>query len=97
MQDRLSTVGFVGMFERFAAREDAWNAAGQIVEQASVEFPLAVLGDFVIAPLNGPPSRDFQTWSLWCPPTWRASPLCTSRPTLRRAARSHAWYQSVRW
>ena len=64
MQDRLSTVCFVRMFEPFATREDAWNAAGQIVEQASVEFPLAVIGDFVIPPLNGPPSRDFQTLHL---------------------------------
>jgi hypothetical protein len=64
MRDGLGTVGFVRMLGPFATREDAWNAARAIVEQARVEPQLAVIGDFVIPPLNGPPSRDFQTLHL---------------------------------
>jgi hypothetical protein len=37
MQDGLGTVGFVRMLGPFATREDAWNAARAIVEQARVE------------------------------------------------------------
>jgi hypothetical protein len=64
MEDPLRNVGFVRMRGPFFAREDAWNAARAVLEQASVGPRLAVIGDFVIPPLNGPPSREFQTLHL---------------------------------
>lgn len=60
MEDQLSSVGFVHTSEPLATRETAWEAAREIVDQAGTET-LAVVGDFVIPPLQGPPSRDFQT------------------------------------
>jgi hypothetical protein len=38
----------------------AFEAAASVIEQAHTE-PLEVIGDFVIPPIDGPPSRDFQT------------------------------------
>jgi hypothetical protein len=63
MQRTLLELGFVPIGP-FADREDAWNAAQAIVNQANAEPPLAVIGDFVIPPSDGPPSRDFQTLHL---------------------------------
>lgn len=60
MKSQLSTAGFAQVSEPFVTREDAWDAAREIVDQASAES-LAVIGDFVIPPPHGPPSRDFQT------------------------------------
>lgn len=57
----LGSVGFVRMFRPFAGLEDAWKAAQAIVNEASSGPSLAVIGDFVIPPLCGPPTRDFQT------------------------------------
>jgi hypothetical protein len=64
MQDARGAAGFVRGLGPFAAREDAWSAARMIVDQASPEPGLEVIGDFVVPPLNGPPSRDFQTLHL---------------------------------
>src|ERR1700704_2916817 len=63
MQRTLLELGFVPIGP-FPDREDAWNAAQAIVNQANAEPPLAVIGDFVIPPSDGPPSRDFQTLHL---------------------------------
>ena len=63
MQRRLLELGFM-LIGPFADREHAWNAAQAIVNEANAERPLAVIGDFVIPPSNGPPSRDFQTLHL---------------------------------
>ena len=60
-QDQLGPVGSVGILTPFAAREDAWNAAPAILEQASVELRLAAIDDFVMPPLTGPPSRESQS------------------------------------
>lgn len=60
VKDQLNTVGFVQVSGPFATRVDAWHAAREIVDQASAQS-LAVIADFVIPPLDGPPSRDFQT------------------------------------
>lgn len=57
----LETVGFVRVAGPFAARTEAWSAAQAIVEEVSLEAPVELIGDFVIAPMGGPPSRDFQT------------------------------------
>lgn len=61
MRDELDTVGFVRWPTPFATREEAWEAARSTVENVAVEFPLTIIGDFVIPPVDGPPSRDFQT------------------------------------
>lgn len=64
MQDGLGTAGFVRVRGPFAAAADAWCAANAIVERVGVEPRLAVIGDFVIPPMTGPPSRNFQTLHL---------------------------------
>ena len=46
-----------GPFDDVAA---AWRAADEVVAGCAGE-PLDVIGDFVIPPADGPPSRDFQT------------------------------------
>jgi hypothetical protein len=61
MRDELDTVGFVRWPTPFATREEAWKAARATVENVRVEFPLTVIGDFVIPPIDAPSSRDFQT------------------------------------
>lgn len=61
MTGGLGTVGFVHVSGPLASLGDAWNAAGEIVDQASAEPGLEVIGEFVIPPPGGPPSRDFQT------------------------------------
>jgi hypothetical protein len=60
---QLVELGFV-LIRPFADREDAWKAAEAIVDEANADAPLAVIGDFVIPPSDGPPSRDFQTLHL---------------------------------
>ena len=57
--------GFVVEPGPFARLQDAWSAARVLVDRAAARrAPLAVVGDFVIPPLDGPPSRDFQTLHL---------------------------------
>jgi hypothetical protein len=58
----LSDHGFVVEPGPFARLQDAWSAARALVDQAAATAaPLAVVGDFVIPPPDGAPSRDFQT------------------------------------
>jgi hypothetical protein len=58
----LGTGGFVWIRGPFAGLDDAWNTARAFVDAvAAGDVPLTVLGDFVLPPLDGPPSRDFQT------------------------------------
>jgi hypothetical protein len=58
----LATWGFVHPSRSFATSEDAWNDAfGLIRALAPRELTLDVIGDFVLPPADGPPSRDFQT------------------------------------
>jgi hypothetical protein len=61
MAGGLGGAGFVLVPGPFAARADAWDAASAILDQAGADAALEVIGDFVIPPLHGPPSRDFQT------------------------------------
>lgn len=59
--DAFATVGFarVGPFTR---SDEAWSAARILVDAAApTEVPLAIIGDFVVPPPGGPPSRGFQT------------------------------------
>ena len=58
----LSDHGFVVEPGPFARLQDAWSAARVLVDEAAATAArLAVVGDFVIPPPDGPPSRDFQT------------------------------------
>ena len=58
----LGALGFLEIRGPFAEPDDAWNAARTVIDAAAAtEAPLAVIGDFVIPPPDGPPSRDFQT------------------------------------
>ena len=58
----LSGHGFVVEPGPFARPQDAWSAARVLVDEAAaLGARLAVVGDFVIPPPDGPPSRDFQT------------------------------------
>jgi hypothetical protein len=58
----LTGVGFVHLAGRFTSSAEAWDAAESLINAASPDHAtLDVLGEFAIAPLHGPPSRDFQT------------------------------------
>jgi hypothetical protein len=64
----LSTFGRMGLVKiagPFARLDDAWSAARFVIDDAAAtEVPLEVVGDFVVPPRDGPPSRDFQTLHL---------------------------------
>src|SRR5215217_4573100 len=54
--------GFVHVNGPFAEPEQAWTAARALIDSSTAgEHPLEVIGEFVIPPLGGPSSRDFQT------------------------------------
>lgn len=58
----LARSGFVRLPGPFKGLDDAWSTAEVVVrDAATTDVPLAVIGDFVIPPPDGPPSRDFQT------------------------------------
>ena len=58
----LARSGFVLLPGPFKELDDAWSTAEAVVrDAATTDDPLAVIGDFVIPPPDGPPSRDFQT------------------------------------
>jgi hypothetical protein len=57
----LERVGFVRIPGPFMRLDDAWSAAHLVVGKAEAIGSLVVIGDFVIPPPAGPPSRDFQT------------------------------------
>jgi hypothetical protein len=64
MDHPLATRGFLHLQGPFEAPQDAWRTAATLVAEAEPARPLAVLGDFLIPPPDGPPSRDFQTLHL---------------------------------
>ncbi len=54
--------GFVQIAGPFPRPDDAWIAARAVVDLVEgSEVPLEVIGNFVVPPADGPPSRDFQT------------------------------------
>jgi hypothetical protein len=58
----LCDAGVVRITGPFAPIERAWSKARRVVDAVTDgESPLEIIGDFVIPPENGPPSRDFQT------------------------------------
>lgn len=59
---RLERLGFVHIGGPFASIAGAWDAAESLINAATAsDTALEVLGEFVIPPVSGPPSRDFQT------------------------------------
>jgi hypothetical protein len=61
-RDALGTQGFVHIPRPFARPHDAWSAARDLVDAAAAtDDPLVVLGDYIVPPPDGSPSRDFQT------------------------------------
>lgn len=57
--------GFVRVDGHFDRAEDAWRAAEDVVTAASApNTPVEVIGDFVVPPVSGSASRDFQTLHL---------------------------------
>src|SRR5207302_864792 len=61
----LVATGMVGIPGPFAGLKQAWRAARVIVDGAmGGASTLAVIGDFVLPPPDGPPTRDFQTLHL---------------------------------
>lgn len=61
----LGALGFVRMAGPFARPADAWSAARALIDAAATtEMPIAVIGEFMIPPPDGPPSRDFQMLHL---------------------------------
>ena len=59
--ERLARDGFVHITDLFETPDDAWITAHACVSEAAGDGPLEVIGDFVLPPPDGPPSRDFQT------------------------------------
>ncbi len=58
----LPVSGVVRIPGPFARAERAWGEARAVIAGATGgDDPLAVIGDFVVPPAHGPPSRDFQT------------------------------------
>jgi hypothetical protein len=60
----LSSCGFVQLNGPFQASDEAFDVAGALVEMCQLEHglpPLSVIGDFVVPPLDGAETRDFQT------------------------------------
>jgi Taurine catabolism dioxygenase TauD, TfdA family len=60
----LNAEGFVLIDGPFQTSEAAFDAASALVEECRLERglpPMSVIGDFVIPPLDGAASRDFQT------------------------------------
>ena len=62
--EALNSDGFVRIDEPFQTCDAAFDAASAVVEGCRLERglpPVSVVGDFVIPPLDGAASRDFQT------------------------------------
>jgi Taurine catabolism dioxygenase TauD, TfdA family len=60
----LSSHGFVQISEPFRTSDEAFDLAGTLVETCRLEQDLpslSVIGDFVLPPLDGAETRDFQT------------------------------------
>ena len=58
-------LGFVHVATPIAAVEAAWDLAAELIAAAAGdEGPLEVVGEFVLPPADGGPSRDFQTLHL---------------------------------
>jgi hypothetical protein len=60
----LNSEGFVRIDGPFGASDEAFEFAGALVEVCRLErglLPLSVIGDFVVPPLDGGETRDFQT------------------------------------
>ena len=55
LRDALDTSGFAHLAGPFLSPEEAFDAVREAIG------PMEVIGDFVLPPLEGPPSRDFQT------------------------------------
>ncbi len=70
MQDDVAVLrssGLAVIDGAFASRRHAFDFAVHVIDRCCEEarrVPLEVIGDFVIPPLNGPISRDFQTLHL---------------------------------
>lgn len=62
--DALAEQGFVSLAGGFETVGEAFGAAAELLSAVPPESdlpPLEVIGDFTIPPVDGPPSRDFQT------------------------------------
>jgi hypothetical protein len=62
--EKLDAEGFVRIEEPFRTSDAALGAAGALVQACCRERglpPLSIVGDFVVPPIDGVPSRDFQT------------------------------------
>ena len=58
----LTTRGYVLCDRLFAGAEEAFTRARLLIEDRDRdEGPLSIIGDFVLPPSDGPPTRDFQT------------------------------------
>jgi Taurine catabolism dioxygenase TauD, TfdA family len=62
--DKLSIDGFVRLYGPFQTSDAAFDTAGTLIEACRLERglpPMSIIGDFVIPPLDGAATRDFQT------------------------------------
>lgn len=58
----LGTQGFVRIPGPFPRPAEAWSMARAVIDATGAsEIPIALIGEFVIPPSEGPASRDFQT------------------------------------
>ena len=62
--EELSSCGFTQISGPFGASDEAFDVAGALFETCRFERglpPLSIIGDFVLPPLDGAETRDFQT------------------------------------
>jgi Taurine catabolism dioxygenase TauD, TfdA family len=61
---KLDSHGFARLSGPFPTSDEAFDVAGALVEMCQLEqglLPLSIIGDFVLPPLDGGQTRDFQT------------------------------------
>jgi hypothetical protein len=64
MAAELNSDGFLQIDGPFATSDAAFSTAGDLIEACRLErglAPLSIIGDFVVPPLDGATTRDFQT------------------------------------
>jgi len=100
--DALDADGFVRIDGPFQTSDGAFDAAGALIEECRLQRGLpamSIVGDFVIPPLDGPSTRDFQTLHFdfglpldpKMPRTSPGIPRCMFQRTSSVYTRQRAW------
>jgi hypothetical protein len=90
--DELARLGWLLVHGTFAAPEKAWQCATELVPANEAGAPIEVIGDFVVPPPEGAPSRDFQTLHFdFGVPIVPPAPADVARYTALHVPRAAAW------